>query len=77
MNIIAIYLIKIYRLFISPMLPPNTCRFYPTCSEYALEAYQEFGFFKASWLAVRRISKCHPLHEGGYDPLPNKKENNI
>lgn len=70
MNVAAKYLIKIYRAIISPLLPPNTCRFYPTCSAYSLEAFQKFGFFKASWLSIKRIGRCNPFNEGGYDPLP-------
>ncbi|MBU1299756.1 MAG: membrane protein insertion efficiency factor YidD [Bacteroidetes bacterium] len=70
MNVAAIYLIKIYRTIISPLLPPNTCRFFPTCSAYSLEAFQKFRFFKASWLAIKRIGRCHPFNEGGHDPLP-------
>lgn len=70
MNFIMIYTIKLYRLVISPLLPANTCRFYPTCSAYSLEAFQKYNFFQALWLSIKRISKCHPLHEGGYDPLP-------
>lgn len=61
--------IKFYRLFLSP-LKPATCRFYPTCSAYALEAVQKYGPFKGSYLAIRRILKCHPFHPGGYDPVP-------
>lgn len=61
--------IRFYRSYISPLKPP-CCRFTPTCSEYALEAIQKYGPVKGSWLAVKRISKCHPFHKGGYDPLP-------
>lgn len=67
-----ILLIRFYQKFISPATPP-TCRFYPTCSSYALEAVQRFGVVKGSWLAIKRISKCHPFHEGGIDPVPVKK----
>ncbi len=70
MKILAIYAIKFYRLLISPLLPANTCRFYPTCSEYSLEAFQKYNFLKALWLSIKRISRCHPLNKGGYDPLP-------
>lgn len=66
-------IIKIYQKAISPLLPPS-CRFYPTCSNYGLEAIETHGAMKGSWLAVRRISKCHPFHEGGFDPVPDKKE---
>ncbi|MGL5876156.1 MAG: membrane protein insertion efficiency factor YidD [Xenococcaceae cyanobacterium] len=69
MKRILILLIKGYRKFISPLFLPS-CRFQPTCSQYAIEAVERFGVFKGSWLAVRRISRCHPFHPGGYDPVP-------
>lgn len=72
MKKLLILLIRFYQKFISPATAP-TCRFYPTCSSYALEAIHRFGAFKGSWLALRRISKCHPFHEGGFDPVPDKK----
>lgn len=62
-------LIRFYQLCISPF-KPRSCRFYPTCSAYTLEALQKYGPLKGSWLGIRRILKCHPFHEGGYDPLP-------
>ena len=49
---------------------PPTCRFYPTCSQYALQALEKYGAFKGGWLAFRRILRCNPLHKGGYDPVP-------
>jgi putative membrane protein insertion efficiency factor len=61
--------IHVYRKFISPLKPP-TCRFYPTCSQYALEALEEHGAVKGSWLAAKRIAKCHPFHPGGIDKVP-------
>jgi putative membrane protein insertion efficiency factor len=61
--------IRFYRKFISPLTPPS-CRFAPTCSEYALEALEVHGPVKGSYLAVKRICKCHPFHRGGYDPVP-------
>ena len=69
MKTIAISLIKGYRYFISPMRPP-CCRFHPTCSEYAIEAFQQHHFFYALFLSTKRLLKCSPLHEGGYDAVP-------
>ena len=65
---LATFLIKAYRYAISPILPPS-CRFYPSCSEYALEALGKYGFLKGSWLALKRIARCHPLSAGGHDPV--------
>ncbi|MFT4153405.1 membrane protein insertion efficiency factor YidD [Parafilimonas sp.] len=64
-----ILLIKIYQKIISPVLGPQ-CRFTPTCSNYALEAFKKYGVFKGGWLAIKRISKCHPWGKSGYDPVP-------
>lgn len=64
-----IWLVRGYQLAISPFLPPS-CRFYPSCSEYTLEALRRHGAGKGSWLAVRRICRCHPWHPGGHDPVP-------
>ncbi|MDA8411413.1 MAG: membrane protein insertion efficiency factor YidD [Treponema sp.] len=64
-----LFLISVYRKLISPMMPPS-CRFYPTCSAYAYEAISKYGPGKGSWLAIRRIIRCHPLNPGGYDPVP-------
>ncbi|SFQ50032.1 membrane protein insertion efficiency factor YidD [Parafilimonas terrae] len=64
-----ILLIKIYQKIISPILGPQ-CRFTPTCSNYALEALKKYGVFKGGWLAIKRISKCHPWGKSGYDPVP-------
>ena len=71
MKKILMYIIKFYQKLISPLTPPS-CRFYPTCSHYGLEAIEKHGAIKGSWLAIRRISKCHPFHEGGFDPVPEK-----
>jgi uncharacterized protein len=66
---LLIVLIKGYRSMISPLFPP-TCRFQPTCSQYAMEAIARFGAIRGSWLAMKRILRCHPFHPGGYDPVP-------
>src|SRR5262245_34303576 len=63
-------LIAVYRALISPMLGPN-CRFHPSCSVYAFEAVDRFGALKGSWLAIKRLGRCHPWHPGGYDPVPD------
>ncbi len=70
---LAIAFIKGYQRFISPMLGSN-CRFNPTCSTYASEAINRFGVIKGTWLASKRILKCHPLHAGGDDPVPPIKK---
>jgi uncharacterized protein len=67
--------IRAYRYLISPMLGP-TCRFYPSCSCYAEEALQQHGALRGSYLTVRRLLRCHPWHEGGYDPVPPSTINN-
>ena len=64
--------IRLYQIAISPFLGTN-CRFYPTCSSYALEALEVHGVIKGSYLAIRRILKCHPFHDGGMDPVPKTK----
>ncbi|MGG1678024.1 membrane protein insertion efficiency factor YidD [Neobacillus sp. NRS-1170] len=68
-----IALIRFYQSVISPLKPP-TCRFYPTCSHYGLEAVQRFGALKGGYLTIKRILKCHPFHPGGIDPVPEKKK---
>ena len=72
MKHIAIYLINLYRKFISPLKAP-CCRFQPTCSQYALEAFQKRGFFVGLALTVWRILRCNPFGRGGYDPVTEKK----
>lgn len=69
MKYIAIGLIRIYRLCISPMIG-QVCRFHPTCSEYALQAFITYGFFKGIYLTLKRLGKCHPWHPGGMDEIP-------
>ncbi|ENJ6136976.1 membrane protein insertion efficiency factor YidD [Bacillus cereus] len=76
MKQIFIGIIRFYQKFISPMTPP-TCRFYPTCSHYGLEAFQKHGAFKGVWLTCKRILKCHPFHPGGFDPVPDKKDDKV
>ena len=66
---VATLLVRSYRFAISPVLP-RTCRFTPSCSAYAEEALRKHGFLRALGLIVRRISRCHPFHPGGYDPVP-------
>lgn len=70
MKKILIWLINFYRHSISPYKGGACCRFTPTCSQYALEAIEKYGTVKGTYLAVKRILKCHPLHKGGYDPVP-------
>jgi len=68
---IPLLLLKFYRFFISPLLGQR-CRFHPSCSQYAIEAYKIHGLVIGSWLSARRILKCHPFTLGGYDPVPKK-----
>jgi hypothetical protein len=68
MKEILLIMIRFYQRFLSP-LKGASCRFYPTCSQYALEAVSRYGPWKGSWLALKRILKCHPFHPGGYDPV--------
>lgn len=72
-QIIAISLVRAYQRWLSPLLG-NNCRFTPTCSFYAIEAINRFGVVKGSWLAGKRILKCHPLNAGGEDPVPPLKK---
>ncbi len=70
MKKVLMALVRFYRRYISPLRPP-CCRFVPTCSQYALEALEKYGALKGSYLAIRRILRCHPFHKGGfYDPVP-------
>lgn len=66
---LLVLLVRGYQLLISPLLGPR-CRFYPTCSQYTIEALKTHGALKGSWLALRRLGRCHPLNPGGYDPVP-------
>ena len=68
LKFLLISLIHFYQIFISPLLG-NNCRYYPTCSQYAIEAIEKKGVIKGSWMAVKRICRCHPWHDGGHDPV--------
>jgi putative membrane protein insertion efficiency factor len=63
-------LVRLYRALVSPLLPP-ACRFYPSCSAYAETALRRHGAARGSWLTLRRLARCHPLHPGGIDPVPD------
>lgn len=69
MKRLVLALIRFYRRFISPALPPS-CRFTPTCSEYTYEAIERYGVARGGWLGVKRIVRCNPFNPGGYDPVP-------
>ncbi len=70
MRRLFIKLIVIYRKYLSPLKGRSTCRFVPTCSQYAIEAYEKYGVVKGSFLTVKRVLRCNPLSKGGYDPVP-------
>jgi len=63
-------IIRLYQSVVSPALPSNTCRFYPTCSHYGYQAVYKHGAFKGGWMAVKRVLRCNPFNPGGYDPVP-------
>jgi len=65
---VLIKAIRIYQIFVSPVMP-GKCRFYPSCSNYVIDALEKYGVLKGLWLGVKRILKCHPFHAGGYDPI--------
>ncbi|MBQ1876039.1 MAG: membrane protein insertion efficiency factor YidD [Selenomonas sp.] len=69
MQRLLLLLIRFYRTWLSPLKPPS-CRYIPTCSEYALIAITRYGARRGGWLALKRILRCHPFHKGGYDPVP-------
>ncbi|MBR4296228.1 MAG: membrane protein insertion efficiency factor YidD [Clostridia bacterium] len=73
MKYICIALLRFYQKFISPMKRNPSCRFTPTCSSYAIEAFKKRGFFVGLYLTVRRVMRCNPFCAGGYDPVPEKK----
>ncbi len=69
MRTLFILLVRAYQVTLSPLLP-STCRYYPSCSAYAIEALEKHGAWRGAWLAIRRIGRCHPFRPGGYDPVP-------
>lgn len=70
---VLILLVRAYRALVSPLLP-QACRFYPSCSAYALGALRRHGALRGSWLTARRLCRCHPFHPGGIDPVPELRE---
>lgn len=72
---IGIVFIRLYQMIISPLIGPR-CRFTPTCSQYGIDALSQYGLLKGCWLTLKRVLKCHPLCEGGYDPVPPKTHPN-
>lgn len=71
MKYLAMGLIRLYQLTLSPLMPPS-CRFTPSCSHYGYEAFKRHGFWKGAWLTVKRVSRCHPFNPGGHDPVPEE-----
>jgi putative membrane protein insertion efficiency factor len=69
MQTVLIVLLRGYKLFVSPFLP-SACRYYPTCSEYMSEAVAKHGVVRGVWMGLKRLGRCHPFHQGGYDPVP-------
>ena len=65
---LALAILRMYKCWISPMLP-SACRFYPTCSEYMIESIEKYGLLRGVAQGIRRLSRCHPFHEGGFDPV--------
>ncbi|MGA9120150.1 MAG: membrane protein insertion efficiency factor YidD [Bacteroidota bacterium] len=68
MKKVVVSFVRLYQLTISPLLPPSTCRYTPTCSTYMIDAVNKYGSFRGVWRGLKRISRCHPFHPGGYDP---------
>lgn len=76
MKYFLIGLVRLYQWIISPYMP-SSCRYHPTCSQYAIDAFRAHGAFKGMWLSVKRIARCHPWSEGGIDPVPGSKSKQI
>jgi putative membrane protein insertion efficiency factor len=76
LHVLPVLVIKAYKLCVSPYLGRN-CRFFPSCSSYAIEAFERFGCIRGGWLSIKRICKCHPFHPGGLDPVPDHDENPV
>ncbi len=69
MKLLLILFVRAYQVALSPLLPA-ACRYYPTCSHYAIEALEKYGALRGGWMAIKRIGRCHPFRPGGYDPVP-------
>ncbi|MBA4071865.1 MAG: membrane protein insertion efficiency factor YidD [Gemmatimonas sp.] len=69
MKLLLVLLVRGYQVALSPLLPAS-CRYYPTCSHYAIEALEKHGALRGGWLALKRIARCHPFRPGGFDPVP-------
>jgi putative membrane protein insertion efficiency factor len=76
MRLVMIALIKLYQTILSPFVGQH-CRFYPSCSSYALEALEKHGTVRGLWLSIKRVSRCHPWHEGGVDPVPEPQKKQL
>jgi putative membrane protein insertion efficiency factor len=70
MKTVLLWMVRFYQQYLSPLKGGPTCRFYPSCSHYAYEAIERHGAIKGSYLALKRVLRCHPFHPGGYDPVP-------
>lgn len=68
-RLVVVGLIQQYQRFLSPLILPS-CRYTPTCSQYAVDAVSRYGVWRGGWLSIKRLARCHPLHDGGYDPVP-------
>ncbi|MCX5768251.1 MAG: membrane protein insertion efficiency factor YidD [Gemmatimonadetes bacterium] len=69
MRHVFIWFVRAYQVALSPLLPPS-CRYFPSCSAYAIEALEKYGAWRGGWMAARRIARCHPFRAGGFDPVP-------